>query len=391
MQNAVKAKKRKSRIKNICAYTGAGLVTICVACGLLYYLFVFSGIPLFSFWRDIWIETAMTTMNHQWLATSFIPQDIIDEVMSRQNRNPDIVGGLYPAAVTAPETAVPDVPGPAADDTVPETQACTDDAGTGKTDILGQSDIVEGEPDYAGYKVLVNDVEQGIVISEIVGQGYRGRIMLVDDPSRVYVATTPYKNVEGMRILSMLDHYGAVAGINASGFPDPEGEGNGGKVVGQTVANGEYWGSYVNWTGSILLTQDNRLIVGNVRDWDAYNVRGGIQFGPVLIADGEIQVEGSAGWGIQPRTAIGQRADGAVALVVIDGRDLTYSVGCTVGELAKILHKYGVVNAACCDGGASSIMAYKGEVITRNSSANPTLGRRLPNAFLVAPKKPADS
>ena len=71
------------------------------------------------------------------------------------------------------------------------------------------------------------------------------------------------------------------AGINASGFPDPGGEGNGGKVVkGKTFANGEYWGKYVNWTGSILLTQDNRLIVGNVRYWDAYNVGGGIQFGP---------------------------------------------------------------------------------------------------------------
>lgn len=364
----------------------AGFIAICAFVVLVYYLFVFSGIPALTYWRDIWIETAMTTMKHQWLATSFIPAYIIDEVMADRQPNPDIIGGLKPD-LQSPETDSENAPETGTED-APETG---DTPGTDTKDILGQANIVVGEPDYAGYKVLVNDIEQGIVISEITGKGYKGRIMLIDDPSRVYVATTPYKNVEGMRILSMMEHYGAIAGINASGFPDPEGEGNGGKIVGLTYSDGEYWGQYVNWTGSILLTKDNRLIVGNVRNWDEYNVRGGMQFGPVLIADGEIQVEGSAGWGIQPRTAIGQRADGVIALLVIDGRDITYSVGCTVGDLAQIFSKYNIVNAACCDGGASSVMAYNGEIITRNSSANPTLGRRLPNAFLVAPKQSANT
>ena len=58
-----------------------------------------------------------------------------------------------------------------------------------------------------------------------------------------------------------------------------------------------------------------------------------------------------------------------------------------MGDLVEILQKYGVVNAACCDGGSSSVMAYNGEVINKNSSANPTYGRRLPNAWLVAPKE----
>lgn len=367
----------KFRVKKILFRIGAVLATLCAFFALMYYLVVFSRIPALTYWRDIWIETAMTTMKHQWLATSFIPADIIDEVMMDRQPNIDIIGGLKPD-LQSPETG---------SENAPETDAVpgTEDEPVTK-DILGQAGLVVGEPDYAGYKVLVNDIEQGIVISEITGKGFKGRMMLIDDPSRVYVGTTPYKNVEGLRILSMMEHYGAIAGVNASGFPDPEGEGNGGKIVGLTYSDGEYWGNYINWTGSILLTDDNRLIVGNVRDWNEYNVRGGMQFGPVLIADGEIQVEGSAGWGIQPRTAIGQRADGVIALLVIDGRDITYSIGCTVGDLAQIFAKYNIVNAACCDGGASSVMAYNGEVITRNSSANPSLGRRLPNAFLVAPK-----
>jgi exopolysaccharide biosynthesis protein len=72
--------------------------------------------------------------------------------------------------------------------------------------------------------------------------------------------------------------------------------------------------------------------------------------------------------------------------LVIDGRDITWSVGCTVGDMAEIMMQYGVVNAACCDGGSSSIMAYNGEVLNHNSSANPAYGRRMPNAFLVRPK-----
>ena len=107
----------------------------------------------------------------------------------------------------------------------------------------------------------------------------------------------------------------------------------------------------------------------------------------VLIADGEKRVKGSAGYGIQPRTAIGQRDDGVIVMLVVDGRDPSHSLGCTVGECADILAKYGCVNAACCDGGSSSVMEYGGKVINKNSSKNPEFGRRLPNAWLVKSKK----
>ena len=35
-------------------------------------------------WREWYIETAMGTMTHQWLATWFIPEDIINEVMTKR-------------------------------------------------------------------------------------------------------------------------------------------------------------------------------------------------------------------------------------------------------------------------------------------------------------------
>lgn len=342
-----------------------------------YITFVFSNIPFVKYWRTIYIETAMTTADHQWLATAFIPKNIIDGVMSQMTDTSDVVGGLDHLTGDGKS-----------DDEISDTANADTDAVEG--DILGQSGLVVGEADYAGYTVLVNDIEQGIVISQIEGATYKGYMMLVDDPSRVYLGTTPYKNVEGLRIKAMMKHYGAVAGINASGFSDPNDSGHGGDIIGLSYSDGEYWGVSVHFYGAILLTDDDRLVVGNIKNWDNYNIRDGIQFGPVLIADGVAQIEGSGGYGIQPRTAIGQREDGVIAFLVIDGRQPTWSIGCTMGDLTEILLKYGAVNAACCDGGSSSVLAYNDEVINKNSSLNPTYGRRLPNAWLVAPKTDAE-
>ena len=351
---------------------------------LVYSVLVFSPIPFIAYWRGIWIETAMTTADHQWLATAFIPKSVIDKVMNGKKDTSDVIGGKdYLDETTDPsdtkdnETTSPDTIAP----DEPEYPY-----GGSEGDILGQKDLTVGGKDYAGYTVSVNDIEQGIVVSDITGTGYRGKVMLIDDPSRVYLGVTPTKGVEGLRIKKMMDYYGAIAGINASGFSDPNDSGTGGDVIGRSYSDGDVWGEYVSYYGSILLTNKNKLVVGNVRDWEDYDIRAGIQFGPVLIADGKAQFEDSGGYGIQPRTAIGQRSDGVIVFLVIDGRNPTWSIGCTMSDLIEVLEKYGVVNAACCDGGSSSVLAYDGEVLNKNSSANPDYGRRLPNAFLVAPK-----
>lgn len=351
-------------------------VTLSLIAAFFYISFVYSNIPFIEYWRTIWIETAMSTGSHRWLATAFIPENIINDVIDNRAGRTDIIGGeeYLVADETASETTETD------ETSVPQTEE------TGPQDILGQASLEVGKPDYAGNTVLINDINEGIVVSEIAGQGYKGKIMLIDDPSRVFVGVTPHRDVEGLRIKDMLNHYDAIAGINASGFADHAGNGNGGQVVGMCASDGSMWGNYIDYYGSVVLSENDRLVVGNISVWDEYDIRDGIQFGPVLIADGEIQVTGSAGYGIQPRTAIGQREDGVIIFLVVDGRDITYSIGCTVGDMAEILARYGAVNAACCDGGSSTVIAYNGEVLNRNCSANPSVGRRLPNAFLVRKK-----
>lgn len=355
-------KRLKTRIRVLTA-----LLSVFFSLSILYTFIVYTNIPFIKYWRTMWIETAMTTKSHWWLAEWFFPESIVNEIVElrKEEENKEVVGGKDNLEKPAEK---------------PQEKPVIED-------ILGQHSMIVGGKDYAGNTVLINDIEEGLVVSEIVGPSYKGQIMLIDDPSRVYVGMTQYPGVTGMRILEMMDHYGAVAGVNASGFKDYDENGNGGEVVGMSVSQGKYWGEYAWHYGSILLTNEDKLVVGNVYYWQDYgNVRDGMQFSPVLIADGEKKVSGSSGYGIQPRTAVGQREDGVIAFLVIDGRNVTHSIGCTVDDMANELLKYGIINASSCDGGATTALAYKGTVLNKNCSLNPTLGRILPNAFLVSPK-----
>lgn len=373
----MKTKTDKKEKKNKKQKLIIAAIAAIIAINALYLTVVYSSSDFISYWRTVWIETAMTTKSHQWLATWLFPQSIIDEVMAGHDDAMDVVGGMD--SLVKPEE--------------PE-DTTEDDTGHAEApeDILNQRFLTVGGYDYAGNEIVINDIEEGILVSAIEGPSYKGRIMLVDDPSRVYIGMTKYPGVTGMRILEMMEAYGAVAGVNASGFSDPGDNGNGGEVLGMSLSRGTYWGSYVTFYGSIVLTTDDKLVVGNINNWEEYgNIRDGMQFRPVLIANGEKMIEGSAGYGIQPRTAVGQREDGVMVFLNIDGRDITYSIGCTVGDMADIMLSYGVINASSCDSGATSVIAYKGEVITRNCSLHPDLGRILPNAFLVEPKNRTDS
>ena len=99
-----------------------------------------------------------------------------------------------------------------------------------------------------------------------------------------------------------------------------------------------------------------------------------------------------SGW--NPRTAIGQRADGAVIFVCIDGRQAG-SVGGKYADVIDIMLEYGAVNACNLDGGSSTVMMYRdtygrygeaGEVRMMNSySLLQKDPRRMPNFWMVRP------
>ncbi|MBE6836153.1 MAG: hypothetical protein E7515_07905 [Ruminococcaceae bacterium] len=349
--------KKKNVKKRVLITLGVFLCLLVV----FYLLFAFGNFYPFKQLREIYVETAMTTDEHQWLAEWFLPKSVIEKVMKRQVKAFDDVSEA-------------------------DVKIAADE---GVDDILGQRDLKVGDLDYTGREILINDIDQGIMVSKITGEGYVGKIMLVDDPSRIFLGVTPYWGSRGIVMVDMLANYDAIAGINASGFRDPNGHGDGGSADSCNRSEGVTRGSYRYDRATIGFNEDNKLVVGNIpaNEWDDYKLTDCCQFGPALVIEGEQMVFDSAGYGLHPRSVIGQREDGVVMLMIIDGRQVGYSLGITLGECAKIMLEYKAVSAAANDGGSSAVLGYDGEIITIPSSKSlRSTGRYLPDAWLVKRK-----
>ena len=229
--------------------------------------------------------------------------------------------------------------------------------------------------------------EDGIEVYSIVGGTYQGYMMVVKDPSRVTVGTCrdKFDGSKGLQLKDIAKRYDAVAAINGGGFEDRGGVGNGGIPVGLVISEGKvkHTGRDRNYNITVGFDKDNIMVLAkNMSDDDAKakGIRDAITFGPALIVNGEpASVRGESS-GLNPRTAIGQRKDGAVLMLVIDGRQAS-SLGATYSDLITIMLEYGAVNAINMDGGSSSLMYYKGEYL--NSGVVLTGSRKMPTAFIV--------
>ncbi len=228
-----------------------------------------------------------------------------------------------------------------------------------------------------------------IEVIDIKGATYNGKLMIVKDPSRVFVGTVPqFGEVSGQNVAEMAARYKAVAGINGGEFVDGSSRGTfTGMPVGLVMTDGVVRNGYEGTTYHVTgLTHDNILVVGNMTAQQARDkgIRDCVSIanhiGPFLIINGEPQEVNGMGGGINPRTAIGQRADKAILLLVVDGRQAN-SLGATFADLVYIMQEYGAVNASTMDGGTSTQMYYNGEVI--NVPYSPTGPRRCPTSFLV--------
>lgn len=224
----------------------------------------------------------------------------------------------------------------------------------------------------------------GINLVGVTGANYRGMMMVVQDPGRVFVGTPEQYGGVGLTLQSMVAKYDAVGGINAGAFEDPNGTGLGGIPEGIVISNGELkWGSPASVTTVIGFDGGGILHVGRMSAQEALDrgIQTACSFGPALIVNGEpVSSTEISSSGVNPRTAIGQRADGAVLLLVVDGRQIS-SLGATLEDLIEIMLDFGAVTAGNLDGGSSSLMLYKGEAMNVNSSL---LGSRpLATAFVV--------
>ena len=248
----------------------------------------------------------------------------------------------------------------------------------------------------------------GIRIERVSGDTYNAHVMIVRDPSTVYVGVSNEggfsRNIPGKRITEMMEtNPDAVAAINAGAFFD---NGTSDSSVGSTpeglvVSNGAtVWktGAPPNGiTGFAGFNEENILVVSQKnltqKEAEDLGIRDGCCFGPVLLMDGEVNLEAyNNNSGFNPRTAIGQRADGAVIFVCIDGRQVG-SPGGTYADIINIMVEFGAVNACNMDGGSSSVMMYRDErglfgeagatTMINNYSLLQSQPRRMPNFWMV--------
>lgn len=253
---------------------------------------------------------------------------------------------------------------------------------TSLVQISEKSDQPEDGTPAADEWGLIDEDGDGIIVEKVKGEGYSGFMMVVLDPSRVIVGCVPESfYVRGYTVAEMVSHFDAAAGTNAGGFEDENGSGNGSTPDSMVVFEGNIYGSSSR-QGFAGFDSNHILHVGkftaqDVRDQD---IQYGVSFGPVLIANGEIVLPENYTSGLNPRTAIGQRSDGAVLLLVIDGRQ-AISLGATIWDLAEIFLDYGAVNACNLDGGSSSLMWYQGDYI--NNCASVIGIRPVPSTILV--------
>lgn len=222
-------------------------------------------------------------------------------------------------------------------------------------------------------------------IIKVKGSTFKGILAIVHDPSRVTIGVSgPYgPSYSGKTVEDMAKSYNAVLATNGGGFEDAGGMGNGGTPIGIVISEGKIvYGSASKTYELIGFDNDNKLVVGNMTGAEALNrgVRDALSFGPILIVNGKAAKINGTGGGLNPRTAIGQREDGAVLLLVIDGRQAN-SLGASYEDVMNVLLEYGAINGANLDGGSSSLLYYEGKYI--NNSSSLVGAREMPTSIIV--------
>ena len=302
-------------------------------------LLVFYG-PFTNLRKQV-VNASMTTLSHQWISKIFLSQQEIDKIRSE-------------------------------DQVVEEKQDTSNTNEQVKIQIKSNPNIER---------------------EDISGKTYKGYVLIIHDPKRVKVGATKKIGVQGQLTSQMAKDNKAVAAINGGGFTDQSSDtkwtGTGGLPVGIIMSNGEVKYNDINneTTGIdvMALTKEGVLLVGlhSISEMKKLGVTEAISFGPPLVVNGRGTIKsGDGGWGIAPRTAIGQRKDGAIIMVVIDGRSLK-TLGATLRDVQDVMLNYEAINATNLDGGSSSTMYFDGDII--NNPSDPLGERTVASCVYVKP------
>jgi exopolysaccharide biosynthesis protein len=327
-------KKRKHRVRGFIFF----LIFELIFTGVTAPLIIFKG-PFTNVKKTI-VGAAMTTLSHQWIAKLFLSDAEIKKIQS--------------------------------EDTVQTVQQGNDTLI--KFDNTHDSTIER------------YDISNGLK--------FTGYLLIIQDPTRVKIGFSKKLGIEGELTSQIAEDNGSIAAINAGGFSDSSSSnskwtGTGGTPTGIIMSNGVIKfndsSSLTRKKDVTAITKNGQLLVGphSMNDLKKLNVTEAISFGPALVVNGKGTIKsGDGGWGIAPRTAIGQRRDGAIILLAIDGRTAK-SLGASLKDVQNIMLQYDAYNASNLDGGSSTTMYYDGDIVS--NPCDPLGERAVPSAFIVNP------
>lgn len=328
IENTKKGKKKKTTKQKI--FLVVKIIITLIILGVIG-IFLFFKTSLFQKYKELWVVTAMSTMNHQYLATWFLSDEEIQEIMS-------------------------------------------------KLEVQNNEDSNSDE-----IKIVIpsENKKEEIKVDKITGKNYVGYVMTIPDASKVSLVDGRKSN-RGTKLSEIVKNNKAIAGINAGGFADDGGVGSGNVLCDATIINKKLlYGNKTSKYSLIGLSSDKKLVLGKYTYQQAMNagIESAVEFGPYLIVNGKNQITNASSGGIHPRMGIGQKKDGTFIFVVVDGRQPGYSIGTNLLEMQNIFNRYDAYNAANLDGGSSATMYYNGKVV--NKTSTPMGERYLPNAFIV--------
>ena len=345
-ETVVKVKKKKFGFWH---NFGIGFFTFCNVCALICFFVAYGP---FHQIRDLFVTTAMSTMTKKYLANVLYSTETIQEILATNvTIEPNEV--MDANAISIGQIKEP----------------------TMYSSVYEEQVLKRGEGEEL-YKIV-----------RIDEHGYEGYAVFIYDPTKITVATTKYLGSNGGEFVTDLaKSANAAIAVNGGGFN------NSGQPSGYVYKNGKIvwarnrgkkWGG-----GTIGFSKEGVMILTKSRGKKALEegVYNGVDFGPFLIVNGKsAEVSGNGGWGVHPRTVIGQRKDGIVVLLVIDGRSAS-SRGIDLNTAIDIMKRYDVYNAANLDGGSSTTLVVKGKIINNPTSTTSSGQRYLPVALVVVDK-----
>lgn len=299
--------------------------------------------------RSFYVNTAMKTKDHKYFANIFYSQKTIDKIVSSN----------YFVEITEK---------PVLDDIIIDTSPKS------HYDNKYDEEVLTRSPSNEDYKII--NIKVGIS---------KGYLIAIYKPTKVSLIRAKNFNVGryGEQVTTMCNRYNASVCINGGGFKDDTGRGSD-IPLGYVIDEGKIVWPSNGWdtrTGNLIGFNDEGklLLLANSTGTAALEagMTNGLEFGPFLIVNGKpLEIVGDP-WGKSPRVAIGQRKDGVILFLVIDGEN--YIDGASLQDTVDVLMKYGAYNAANLDGGHSSSLSINGKLYNNP----PAVAKRQGGRYVV--------